>query len=78
VHKEQPLEMVFAFLIHKLKAKRIDADKWIIFCQMRKQCSLIYQMFQVALGSINFLNDSSDYKNCLVQMFHAGSPAVPD
>ncbi|CAB4043587.1 Hypothetical predicted protein, partial [Paramuricea clavata] len=31
-------------------------------------------MFQVALGSINFLKDSSDYENCLVQMFHAGSP----
>ncbi len=74
LHKEQPLETVFAFLIHELKAKRIDTDKCIIFCQTRKQCSLIYRMFQVALGSINFFNDSSDYENCLVQMFHAGSP----
>ena len=74
MHKEQPLETVFAFLVHELKAKGIDADKCIIFCQTRKQCSLIYRMFQVALGSINFLKDSSDYENCLVQMFHAGSP----
>ena len=74
VHKEQPLETVFAFLVHELKAKGIDADKCITFCQTIKQCSLIYRMFHVALGSINFLKDSSDYENCLVQMFHAGSP----
>lgn len=73
VHKEQPLESVFAF-IQELKTKRIEADKCIIFCQTRKQCSLIYRMFQVALGNINFLNGSSDYEHCLVHMFHAGSP----
>jgi superfamily II DNA helicase RecQ len=73
VHNEQPLETIFVFMVHELKVKGFDADKCIIVCQTRKQCSLIYRMFQVALGSINFLNDSTDNENCLVQMFHAGS-----
>jgi hypothetical protein len=47
-HKEQPLETVFAFLVHELKVKGIDAHKCIIIFQTRKQCSLIYRMFQVA------------------------------
>jgi hypothetical protein len=60
VPNEQPLETIFVFMVQELKVKGIDADKCIIVCQTRKQCSLIYRMFQVALGSINFLNDSTD------------------
>ena len=74
VKKEQPLEAIFGFLIEELRNKGTDAEKCIIFCQTRKQCSLISRMFQVALGSCNFLNGISDYAHCLVHMFHAGSP----
>lgn len=74
VRKEQSLGNIFAELIEEVKLKGKDIARCIIFCQTRKQCSRVYRMFQVALGSNIFLNGSSNYEESLIHMFHAGSP----
>ena len=74
VRKEQSLENILAELIEEVKLQGKDIARCIIFCQTRKQCSRVYRMFQVALGSNIFLNGSSNYEESLIHMFHAGSP----
>ena len=74
VRKEQSLENILAELIEEVKLKGKDIARCIIFCQTRKQCTRVYRMFQVALGSNIFLNGSSNYEESLIHMFHAGSP----
>ena len=50
------------------------AERCIVFCQTRKQYSILYRLFTAALGKKNFVGSSSSYNHCLVQMFHASSP----
>ena len=72
--KDKSLDTVFGTLIEELKAKGDKTGRCIIFCQTRKQCSIVYRLFTAALGKSNFVDSNLSYDCCLVQMFHAGSP----
>lgn len=74
LNKDKPLDCVFGPLIEELKDKGEETERCIIFCQTRKQCSIIYRLFNAVLGKRNFVDGGSSYDRCLVQMFHAGSP----
>ncbi len=73
VNKDKPLDSIFGFLINKLKRKQKDTQWYIIFCQTRKQCSILYRFFSATLGKDMYLNNIPN-PNSLVHMFHAGSP----
>ena len=72
ISKDESLDRIFGTLIEELKLKGSKTERCIIFCQTRKQCSLV--LFTAALGNKNFVDKSQSYDQCLVQMFHAGSP----
>ncbi len=74
ISKDKSLDTIFKTLIGELEDKGEKAERCIVFCQTRKQCSVLYRLFTAALGKKNFVGSSSSYDHCLVQMFHAGSP----
>ena len=74
ISKDKSLDTIFKTLIGELEDKGEKAERCIVFCQTRKQCSILYRLFTAALGKKNFVGSSSSYDHCLVQMFHAGSP----
>ena len=46
----------------------------MVFCQTRKQCALLYSLFQESLGNDFYLNGQPNPKERLMDMFHAGTP----
>ena len=68
-----PLEMVFSGLIDELYKNGVEADRTLIYCRTRKQCALIYRMFELNLKG-NFYHGSPNPQNRLVEMYHAGTP----
>lgn len=74
VSKDIPLENIFKDILNELRSKKQETDRCIIFCQTRKQCSVIYRLFSLSLGKGMFLNESMRNRESFVQMFHAGSP----
>lgn len=46
----------------------------IIYCQTRKQCAVLWRMFKLNMGKQFYRNSIELPENCLVQMFHAGTP----
>ena len=45
----------------------------IIYCQTRRQCSVLFRMFEVYLAN-DMYNGENKYENRVVEMYHAGSP----
>ena len=74
IDKNLELETVFKDLIEEVKEMKHNAKRTIIFCQTRKQCSLIYRMFHLVLGNNMFAYGTQDPTMRVVDMFHAGSP----
>ena len=74
IDKNLELETVFKDLIEDVKEMKHNAKRTIIFCQKRKQCSLIYRMFRLVLGDNMFAYGTQDPPMRIVDMFHAGSP----
>ena len=74
VEKCLPFETIFSEIINELKAKKQKTERTIIFCQTRKQCSLIYRMFVVALGDALYASEGVEPNTRLVEMYHAGTP----
>ena len=74
LNKEIPLESVFGSLIEELKTNGEKTDRCIIFCQARKQCAILYRLFTALLGKRIYAKEHATSDQCLVQMFHAGSP----
>lgn len=48
--KNEPLEASFSTLIEELKTMRGNTQRTLIYCQTRKQCSVLFLMFEVFLG----------------------------
>lgn len=71
--KETGLEDVFKKLITELQTIQSKAERTIIYCQTRKQCSVLFRMFEIHLGA-KLYNGSCIPQNRLVEMFHAGTP----
>lgn len=71
--KKCPLEVQFGFLINELKENGIKTPRTIVYCQTRRQCSVLFRMFEVYLGK-HMYNGEDRHENRIVEMYHAGSP----
>eukprot|EP00794_Sanderia_malayensis_P009642 gene9642-10629_t len=67
------LTEIFSEIIANTKKYGKDTEGTLIFCNTRKQCSLIFRSFCLSLGNSIF-DGNSNPKNRMVEMFHAGSP----
>ncbi len=71
--KQRSLKDVFIKLITELRTVLCKTERTLIYCQTRKQCSLLFRMFEINLGK-NMYNGAALPPNRLVEMFHAGTP----
>jgi superfamily II DNA helicase RecQ len=72
--KNEPIEAAFSSLICEVKSSNVTTSRNIIYCQTRKQCSVIFRVFEIFLGKHMFYGKSSP-DNRIVEMYHAGSPS---
>lgn len=71
--KNEPLLHQFGALLEELHSSSVKSNRTIIYCQTRKQCSVIYRLFEIHLGEAMY-NGHRSPKHQIVHMFHAGSP----
>ena len=71
--KNEPLQASFSTVIADLKSLGSNAPRTLIYCQTRKQCSVLFRVFEVFLGQSMF-NGTSKPQNRIVEMYHAGTP----
>ncbi len=64
ISKDKSVDTIFKTLIGELEDKGEKAERCIVFCQTRKQCSILYRLFTAALGKKNFVGSSSSYDHC--------------
>ena len=69
----EPIEVAFSALITELNIVGTEVPRTLIYCQTRKQCSVLFRAFEVFLGT-NIFNGSKSPKNRIVEMYHAGTP----
>ncbi|XP_031553779.1 mediator of RNA polymerase II transcription subunit 34-like [Actinia tenebrosa] len=74
VDKNEPLEIVFGWLINEVDDMGANTPRTLIYCQTRKQCSVLYRMFEVFLGLKMYSGGVTNPQKRLVEMFHAGTP----
>ena len=72
--KDTPLETLFSEIIENVKSKGIYASRTIIYCQTRKQCAILYRVFETNLGTSFYKDAVPNCKKRLVEMYHAGTP----
>ena len=48
--KDIPYEDLFSRLIEDVKKHGVSTDRTLIYCQTRKQCSVLFRLFQISLG----------------------------
>lgn len=70
--RNEPIEASFSTLIEELKTMRGNTPRTLIYCQTRKQCSVLFRMFEVFLGQGIFLGTIKP-QNRIVEMYHAGT-----
>ncbi|XP_068691120.1 ATP-dependent DNA helicase RecQ-like [Montipora foliosa] len=70
--KNEPLEASFSNLIEELKTMRGNTPRTLIYCQTRKQCSVLFRMFEVFLGH-GIFQGTIKPQNRIVEMYHAGT-----
>lgn len=70
--KHTGVEEIFSKLIVELQTLHSKAERTLIYCQTRKQCALLFRLFEVHLGPKMFY-DKVLPQNRVVEMFHAGS-----
>ena len=64
---------MFLSLIDEVKQQRETYTGTLIFCSTRKQCSLIYNAFAVALGEKLYIACRKDPRKRILDMYHAGT-----
>ena len=72
--KAQPLEETFGSLIKEVENKGLETSRTLIYCQTRKQCAVLFRVFEVYLGNNLYDGLNKSPKKRLVEMFHAGNP----
>lgn len=72
--KNDSIELSFASLINEVKNFKVQTERTLIYCQTRKQCSVLFRVFEVYLGKHLYHGDTSP-RNRIVEMYHAGTPA---
>ena len=68
-----PVLKNFHCLVKELKQKGKCSTRTVIYCQTIKQCSYLFRMFEIELGSSLYDRDANP-NNRLVEMLHSGSP----
>ena len=65
----------FHWLFEGIKSKGKQSERCIIYCQTVNQCSTLFSIFSVCLGSKIYLNEENpNLKERLVEMMHARTP----
>ena len=76
--KDTPIEVLLFSLINEVKEFKSGTDRCIIYCQTRRQSSVLYTMFELFLGR-DFYHGEYKPQNRYLEMYHAGTPtAVTD
>eukprot|EP00112_Aurelia_sp_Birch-Aquarium-sp1_P024204 Seg753.8 transcript_id=Seg753.8/GoldUCD/mRNA.D3Y31 product="ATP-dependent DNA helicase RecQ" protein_id=Seg753.8/GoldUCD/D3Y31 len=70
VERDRSFVSIFGWLITDLMLKSIKTDRTLIYCQTRKQCSLIYRYLSVELAAASWKHEGKR----LIEMFDAGTP----
>ena len=65
---------VFNEVISEVKERKDKCTKTLVYCQTRKQAAIIWRTFKVALGKDMYVGETMLPKDCIVEMFHAGTP----
>jgi ATP-dependent DNA helicase RecQ len=74
VNNNIPLGDVFGKIIEQVKTDKQGTSRTIIYCQIIKQCAILWRIFKLELAYDIYLNGSGLVKDFLVQMFHSGTP----
>jgi ATP-dependent DNA helicase RecQ len=74
-NKSLPLDLLFDDIIKEIQINDVTAKRVIIYCQTRKQCGILYKMFEVSLGIKFYKGSSPKPTRRLVEMYHAGTPS---
>ena len=72
--KNDEIELAFSSLISEVKGLNTETPRTLIYCQTRKQCSVIFRVFEVYLGK-HLYHTCTLPKSRIVEMYHAGTPA---
>ncbi|XP_048584772.1 LOW QUALITY PROTEIN: ATP-dependent DNA helicase Q-like SIM [Nematostella vectensis] len=72
--KNEPLQHQFGGLIKEIQKMGKDTPRTIIYCQTRKQCSILFRMFEIYLREKMFRDGSRLPRDRLVEVFHAETP----
>ena len=65
----------FEWLLQMIKSKGNQSERCIIYCQTVNQCSTLYSLFLVCLGSRMYLNEEKrNPRERIVEMMHAKTP----
>ena len=67
------LSEVFGKLITDIRQQK-QSTGTIIYCQTRKQCAILWRMFKLNLEEQFYRSGIESPENCLIQMFHVGTP----
>lgn len=67
------LSAVFDHVINEVRQKKQATCRTIIYCKTRKQCAVLWRIFKLQLGGNLYVDGNESPKNCMVQMFHAGT-----
>ena len=68
-----PLEIIFSKLIDLVGKEGIETKRTLIYCQTRRQCGVLYRMFELTLKD-KFYHGIQKPHNRLIEMYHAGTP----
>ena len=72
--KNEALQTAFSALIGDLKNQGAKTPRTLLYCQTRKQCQILFRVFEVFLGK-NIYHGESKPQNRIVEMYHAGTPS---
>lgn len=65
----------FDWLLQMIKSKGNQSERCIMYCQTVNQCSTLYSLFSVCLGSSMYLNEEKhNPRERIVEMMHAKTP----
>ena len=68
------LSDIFHDIILEVKEKKANCSKTLIYCQTRKQAAIIWRAFELVLGKDMYKGQTLLPKDCMVEMYHAGTP----
>jgi len=72
VDKNGPLGAAFSTLITEFKTMGSNTPRTLAYCQTRKECSVLFRVFEVFLGQRTF-HGTSKPQNRIVEMYHVGT-----